>query len=55
MTTLRVTEDTTRADIEEALGWANQAAKRIPIHWLDHRRRAHEKINGLLDAWELAS
>lgn len=55
MTSLIVTDETTKAEIEEALGWANQSAKRIPSHWLEHRGRAHEKINALLDAWQAAS
>ncbi|WP_155992096.1 hypothetical protein [Nocardioides sp. URHA0032] len=55
MTAPIVTDETTRSEIEEALGWANQSAKRIPSHWLEHRSRAHEKINLLLDAWEAAS
>lgn len=51
---IKVTDETTRAEIEEALGWANQTAKRVPAHWLDHKARAHAKLNALLDDWENA-
>lgn len=54
MRIFKVTDDTTRAELEEAIGWANQAAKRVPKHWVDHKARAHEKINALLDEWERA-
>lgn len=59
MTAIRVTDDTSRAEIAEALVHANAAAKRkprvvgdekIPTAW-DH---CHEILDALLEDWENA-
>jgi hypothetical protein len=43
-----------RAEIANRLTDANKQAMRIPAHWGDHKRRIHERINDLLDAYEAA-
>lgn len=44
-------EDTTRADLEEAMSNAVDTLRRMPSHWTDRRAELHRKIDGLLDAW----
>lgn len=55
MTTLRVTDETSRADIEEALLYVNESLHRMPAHWTDRRAVLHAKIDALLDDWEVAT
>ena len=43
-----VTDDTTRADIEEALHHLTAAAKRLPSHYVDRRAAIHVRIDALL-------
>lgn len=43
----------TRADLEEAMRNHVAAIRRLPTHWTDHRARWHDKINTLLDEWEI--
>lgn len=55
MTAIRVTDDTARADIEEALRYVNESLHRMPAHWTDRRAALHAKIDALLDDWQAAS
>lgn len=58
---IRVTDDSTRDEIAEALGWTNLSAKRQqriierfmtdePSAWT----RMHRKLNAMLDDWQAA-
>lgn len=44
-------EDTTRADLEEAMSFAVKTLHRMPAHWTDRRAELHAKIDRLLDEW----
>lgn len=55
MTALIVTDETTRAEIAEAITNLRATVQRMPAHWLERRGAIHGQINDLLDAWELAS
>ncbi len=48
-----VTDDTTRAEIVEALHHLNATAKRLPIHFVDKRAAVHRRINVLLTELQL--
>jgi ribosomal protein S15P/S13E len=48
-----VTDDTTRADIEEALHHLTAAAKRLPSHYVDRRADIHRRMNVLLCEWQM--
>jgi Uri superfamily endonuclease len=50
---LVVTDDTTLAEIVEALGHANWTAKRIPRHYVEHKKAAHAYIDYLLFEWQM--
>lgn len=52
MTLIRITPETTRAELAEAITWAAQAAARIPEHHTEQKARAHERIDAMLDDWE---
>lgn len=51
MTTLRITDDTTRADLEEAMVNLVHTLHRMPAHWTDRRAVLHGKLDLLLDEW----
>lgn len=53
MTAIRITDDTTRAEIEEAIANVLASMRRLPgvPGYVD---RGHARINALLDDWELA-
>ena len=42
-------DDTTRADLEEAITHLAATAARLPSHWTDRRAAIHARINDLLD------
>ena len=48
-----VTDDTTRAEIEEALHHLSAVAKRLPSHYVDRRADIHRRINCLLFEWQM--
>lgn len=50
--TIRITEDTTRPEIEEALAHLCGKAKRTPAHWVDRYVAVHQAIDELLVQWE---
>lgn len=41
-----------RDEIEEAICYHNRYAMKMPAHWVDRKRAAHQRINDLLDQWE---
>lgn len=51
---LRVTDDTTRAEIEQAITSHRETLRRMPSHWADRRTRLHGLIDALLVDWERA-
>lgn len=51
---VRVTDDTTRAEIESALTEHVKTLSRWPSHWVDQRTRMHARIDALLTDWERA-
>lgn len=51
---IRVTDDTTRAELEEAITGHNLTLSRMPKHWTDRRARLHALIDALLEDWEQA-
>jgi hypothetical protein len=55
MSVLRVTDKTTKAEIEQAIVNVNATLHRMPEHWVDRRARLHEKLDALLGAWLDAS
>jgi hypothetical protein len=52
MPVLRVTDDTTRAELEQAIANINATLHRMPNHWVERRAGLHEKIDALLEDWE---
>ena len=51
---VRVTDDTTRADLEVAMTNLAQQAKRLPAHFVDRRAQIHATIDSLLYDWQAA-
>lgn len=49
-----ITDDTTKAEIEEAITRHRAALGRMPSHWADRRAALHDRINALLTDWEQA-
>ncbi len=46
-----ITDDTTRAELEEAIRNLVATARRMPDHWVDKRAALHAKIDALLEDW----
>ena len=46
------TEDTPRAELEEAMGFIVQTLQRMPSHWTDRRAALHAKLDAMLGDWE---
>jgi hypothetical protein len=51
---LRVTDETTKAELEEAITGHRETLRRMPAHWGDRRARLHGLIDALLVDWERA-
>lgn len=54
MDVIHITDETTRAELEEAMTNIVATLHRMPNHWADRRAGMHDKLNALLDDWELA-
>lgn len=54
MTLLRITDETTRAELEEAIANLNATLHRMPEHWVERRAALHAKIDALLEDWQRA-
>ena len=52
--TILITDDTTRAELEEAIANVVNTLHRMPAHWTDRRAALHAKVDALLDDWERA-
>jgi delta 1-pyrroline-5-carboxylate dehydrogenase len=51
---VRITDDTTKAEIEQALTNHVATLHRWPTHWTSQRDRMHARIDALLDDWRKA-
>src|SRR5690242_4841424 len=49
---LRITDDTTRAELEEAMHNIVATLHRMPAHWADKRTALHAKLDAMLEDWE---
>lgn len=49
-----VTDDTSRADLEEAMANIVNTLHRMPNHWTDRRASLHHKLDALLTDWQNA-
>lgn len=49
-----VRDDTTRADLEEAMTNVVATLHRMPAHWTDRRAGLHAKLDAMLTDWEQA-
>lgn len=49
-----VTDDTTRAELEEAMANVVATLHRMPAHWTDRRAGLHHKLDDMLTDWEQA-
>lgn len=54
MSVIRVTDETTRAELEEAIANIGATLHRTPAHWTEKRAALHAKIDALLTDWERA-
>lgn len=46
-----VRDDTTRAELEEAMANVVATLHRMPAHWTDRRAKLHAKLDELLGDW----
>lgn len=53
-TIVRITDDSTRADLEEAMCHIVTTLHRMPAHWTDRRAALHGKLDALLEDWQRA-
>lgn len=51
---IRVTDDTTKAELEEAMTNMAATAARMPAHWVERKAATHRRIDALLGEWERA-
>jgi hypothetical protein len=51
---IRITDETTRAEIEEAMRHVRHTLDRCPSHWAERRAGLHAKLDSLLTDWERA-
>lgn len=52
--TILITDDTTRAELEEAMANIVATLHRMPSHWTDRRAALHAKLDALLEDWQQA-
>lgn len=55
MTILRVTDASTRGEIEAAIVELRAKVERMPAHWADRRQAVADEIDDLVDQWIQAS
>lgn len=51
---VRVTDETTRAELEDTMRQVTATLHRMPAHWTDRRAALHAKLNVLLEDWQQA-
>ena len=49
-----VTDETTRAELEEAMTNVVATLHRMPAHWTDKRAGLHHKLDAMLTDWQQA-
>lgn len=49
-----ITDDTTKAELEQALTEHVRTLQRMPAHWADRRAALHAKLDAMLTDWEQA-
>lgn len=52
--TIVITDETTRAELEEAMTNIVGTLHRMPAHWIDRRAGLHAKLDAMLTDWEQA-
>lgn len=52
--TIVISDDTTRAELEEAMTNVVASLHRMPSHWVDKRAALHAKLDDMLTDWERA-
>ena len=52
--TIVIKDDTTRAELEEAMANIVATLHRMPAHWTDRRASLHAKLDVMLEDWERA-
>lgn len=52
--TIVITDETTRAELEEAMTNIVATLHRMPAHWTDRRAGLHAKLDHMLEDWEQA-
>lgn len=50
----RITDDTPRAELEEAMRHIVHTLHRMPAHWNTRRATLHARLDALLHDWERA-
>ena len=50
-----ITDDTTRAELEEAMANVVGTLHRMPVHWTERRAALHAKLDAMLEDWRKAS
>ena len=55
MDVVLVTDDTTRAELEQAIISHRETLRRMPAHWTDRRAAIHARIDAMLTDWEQAA
>lgn len=50
-----INDESTKADIEEAMSHITATLHRMPAHWTDRRATLHAKLDALLEDWERAA
>lgn len=51
MTSVRVTDDSTRDEIAEAIAHLRARAKRMPAHWAERRQEIADEVDLLVAEW----
>ena len=46
--TVRITDDATRTEIAEAIGYLRARARRMPEHWVDRRQEIADEVDQLV-------
>ena len=49
--TIRISETSTRSEIEQAIATLRAKVQRMPSHWVDRRAEVGEEIDQLVDMW----
>lgn len=52
--TIVIRDDTTRAELEEAMTNVVATLHRMPAHWVDRRAGLHARLDAMLTDWESA-